>query len=84
MKNSTRNGIAAVVIAIAFSLSQLSGASAVARIATSGSISIGFTNLNETALKVNLPNVKTAGVKKVFNGLEVASQLLALQRPPMY
>lgn len=64
MKNSTRNGIAAVVIAIAVSLSQLSGASAVARIATSGSISIGFTNLNETALKVNLPNVKTAGVKK--------------------
>ncbi len=64
MKNSTRNGIAAVVIAIAVSLSQISGASAVAKIATSGSISIEFTNLEESTLKVKLPKVKTAGVKK--------------------
>lgn len=59
MRISTRNGIAAFVIAIAVSLSQLSGASAAAKIATSGSISIEFTNLNETSLKANLPKVKT-------------------------
>jgi beta-glucanase (GH16 family) len=69
MRISTRNGIAAFVIAIAVSLSQLSGASAAAKIATSGSISIEFTNLNETSLKANLPKVKTAGVKKKIQWL---------------
>ena len=69
MKISTRNGSAAIAIAFAVSLSQISGASAVAKIATSGSISIEFTNLEETTLKVNLPKVKTSGVKKKIQWL---------------
>lgn len=69
MRISTRNGIAAFVIAIAVTLSQISGASAAAKIATSGSISIEFKNLNETSLKANLPKVKTAGVKKKIQWL---------------
>jgi beta-glucanase (GH16 family) len=69
MRISTRNGTAAFVIAIAVSLSQISGASAAAKIATSGSISIEFTNTDETSLKAKLPKVKTVGVKKKIQWL---------------
>ncbi len=75
MKISNRNGIAAFAIAIAISLSQISGASAAAKIATSGSISIEFTNLQETTLKVNLPRVKTAGVKKKIQWLRAGNPI---------
>jgi beta-glucanase (GH16 family) len=69
MSNAMRNGTIALVIALAVSLSQLSGASAVAKIATKGSISIAFTNSSETSLKVTLPQIKTAGAKKKIQWL---------------
>ncbi len=69
MNKTTRNGITAVAIAIAVSLSQLSTAVAASKIVTSGSISIEFTNNEEIALKANFPKVKTAGVKKKIQWL---------------
>lgn len=67
MARSIRNVSAALVLIIGLSGLNLDSAFAIKRIAVGGYISIEYTTNAETKLKIVLPNIKTAGVKKTIS-----------------
>lgn len=69
MKNLIRNAFTVLWVVLAILSSLTASASAAGQISTSGSISIKYTNLNETSLKLNLPTVKTSGVSRKIEWL---------------